>query len=78
MTDKPFKAGLWLLSGFYIVMIILMIVADVVYLAKDPIGRPGIISRQEGTVSLNWLHNGTDSITVSSADGAETHFVNRR
>ena len=78
MTDKPFKAGLWILSSFYIVMIVLMIVADVVYLAKDPIGKPGIITRQQGVVTLNWLHNGADTITVSSPEGKEVHPVNLR
>ena len=78
MTDKPFKAGLWILSGFYIVMIVLMITADVVYLAKEPLGKPGIISQQEGTVTLNWLHGGENSITVSSPNAAETYKINRR
>jgi molybdate transport system permease protein len=78
MTDKPFKAGLWILSGFYILMIILMIVADVVYLSKEPLGKPGIISQQKGTVELNWLHGGDDSITVKSVHGSETYEINRQ
>ena len=74
VSDKPFLAGLWVLSGFYIFMIIMLVAASVIYLFKAPYGRPGIITKKGGEVSLDWKKGGQNTITVTADDGSKEVF----
>ena len=74
-SDKPFVAGLWILSSFYVIMIVLLIVADVSYLFKKPFGRPGIITRTGGVVSHDWKHGAGKTITVTDINGQKETFA---
>lgn len=69
-SDKPFLSGLWILSGFYILMIIMLVVASVTYLFKAPYGKPGLISKNGGVVSIL-----EEKITVTDEDGSKEVFV---
>ena len=73
-SDKPFLGGLWVLSGFYIVMIVLLVLASLVYLFKTPHGNPGLISSKKGTVSLDWKHSGNKTMSVIAEDGSKEVF----
>ena len=73
-SDKPFLSGLWILSGFYIFMIIMLVVASVTYLFKAPYGKAGIISKNGGIVSLDWLRKEGSTITVTAEDGSKEVF----
>ncbi len=73
-SDKPFISSLWILSGFYIFMIVMLVVASVAYLFKAPYGKAGIISKNGGIVSLDWERNGSNTITVTAEDGSKEVF----
>jgi molybdate transport system permease protein len=73
-SDKAFLAGLSILSGFYILMILLMISASIIYLFKTPEGRPGFISSIAGVVSLDWQHGGANTISIKRDDGSKEFF----
>ena len=75
-SDKPFLASLWLLSGFYIFMILMLIAASLTYLFKDPQGRTGIITRTGGEVRLKQIQNGSLNITIIAENGSqENHQI---
>lgn len=75
-SDKPFFSSLVILSGFYIFMIVMLIVASVSYLFKAPYGRAGMITKVGGEVRLDYLHGGADTITILAKDGSkEVHEV---
>lgn len=75
-SDKPFLASLWLLSSIYLIMILMLVFASISYLFKTPHGRPGMISKTSGQVTLDWLHGGENTITINSENGEkESHQV---
>jgi len=70
-SDKPFIAGMFLLSGFYVVMIVLMVVADRAYLAK-PVKDPAPVTDMAGVVALGAVENGHRTITITNTETKES------
>jgi len=70
-SDKPFIAGMFMLSGFYVVMIVLMVLANLAYLAK-PVKDPAPVTDISGVVLLGTVENGHRTITVTNTDTKES------
>ena len=70
-SDKPFIAGLFLLSGFYVLMIVLMIAANLAYLAK-PVKDPAPVTDIAGIVSLGAIEGGQRTITITHTETKES------
>ena len=78
-SDKPFTVGMWLLASFYVFMIVMLVVADIWYLAKAPEGRAGLISHKGGIVSLDWQQTSpVDTITITASDQSKEVFTIHR
>ena len=78
-SDKPFIIGMWLLGLLYVSMIIMLVVADFLYLSKSPVGKTGLISHNGGVVSLDWLKDqSSNTLTITAVSGEkETFSINR-
>jgi len=77
-SDKPFLAGLWILASFYVVMIALMVIADFAFLFKPLTGKPGMIARTAGTVSVKWAEDSNKGTISIKGDGhSESHELVR-
>ena len=70
-SDKPFITGMFMLSGFYVVMIVLMVLANLAYLAK-PVKDPAPVTDIAGIVTVGSVENGQRIITVTNADTKES------